>query len=74
MLNGQGRKYGIHDKRAGGLTVLHRAAQNIPVPFSGIEYSHVWLAQPTRNGAAGFESGMRAIEHPRIGRNSQECP
>jgi hypothetical protein len=38
MLERDSGEDSIHHQRAGGLSLAHKAAQDVPVPFAGLKY------------------------------------
>ena len=64
----------VHDKRAGGLSVAYKTAQDIPVPIARLKNAGGWLGKPGGNRRFGFGGGKRAIEYAGICSNSQKGP
>ena len=65
---------GVHDKRTGGLAVVHKAAQDVPVPLARLENAGGRLGKPGGDRRLGLGCRKRTIEYPGIGRNPQKGP
>jgi hypothetical protein len=54
---------GVHDERADSLSVVHKTAQNFPVPFARIENSDNRLGEPRGDAASAsvVETGRSNI-------------
>ncbi len=63
MFEGDRGKDGVHDKRAGGLAVAHKAAQNVPVPLARLENAGCRQSEPRGDRRLGLGSGKRTLEH-----------
>jgi hypothetical protein len=74
MLKSDGSENRVHDKRAGGLAVAHKTAQDVPVPLARLEDPGGWLGKPRGNRRFGLGHVKRALEYPRICSNSQKGP
>ena len=74
MLKSDGSEDRVHDKRAGGLAVAHKTAQDVPVPLARLENPGGWLGEPRGNRRFGLGRVERALEYPRICSNSQKGP
>ena len=74
MFEGDRGEDGIHDERAGSLSVAHKTAQDVPVPFARVENPCGWLAEPGRDRRFGFGGGKWAFEHARTCCNPKEGP
>jgi hypothetical protein len=64
----------VHDKRAGGLAVTDKTAQNVPVSLARLENAGGWLRKPGGNRRFGLDRGKRALENAGICSNSQKGP
>ena len=64
----------VHDERAGGLAVVHKAAQDVPVPLARLENAGGRLGKPGGDRRLGLGGRKRAIEYPGMGRNPQKGP
>jgi hypothetical protein len=65
---------GVHDQRTGSLSVADKTAQDVPVPFAGLENPHGRLGEPGGNRRFGFGRGKRNFEHAGICCNPGEGP
>ena len=45
----------VHDKRAGGLAVVHKTAQDVPVPLARLENPGGWLGEPEEIAASASD-------------------
>jgi hypothetical protein len=64
----------VHDKRAGGLAVVHKAAEDVPVPLARLENTGGRLGEPGGDRRLGLRRRTRTIEYPGIGGNPQKGP
>src|SRR5215469_4879073 len=68
------REDGVHDQRTGSLSIAHKLAQDVPVPFARVENPCGRLFEPRGNRRFGFGRGERTFEYVGICRDPQEGP
>jgi hypothetical protein len=74
MLDCDCGEYCVHDKRAGGLAVAYKTAQDILVSLTGLKNTGGRLGKPGGNRRFGLGGGQRAVEYSGICSNPQKGP